>query len=209
LPKDGAVPKGTYHHLDDHSGELVAVETFSCAPGPQGWRYVGDLADPDGAPLGRVDVTVDSRWRQLRVEVRAGSWVIRGGTTGAEVVYVRLPAGELAPGEEQQAAAVAFTGRSPAFAITTSRLLGLELLDKRRLTLLQVTEPSAGTRIVEQGWALVDVTEHESETGPLVVRRYEVADLATGDRQVWSIAGDVVVEGPHLELVDLASPPNQ
>lgn len=203
------MPKGTYHHLDDHTGELVAVEAFSCAPGPQGWRYVGDVADPDGVPMGRVDVTVDALWRQLRVEVRAGSWVVRGGTTGTEVVFVRLPAGELAPGEEQQAAAVAFTGRSPAFAVTTSRLLALDPMEKRRLRLLEVTEPSAGTRVVEQGWALVDVTEHDTETEPLVVRRYEVADLATGDRQVWSIAGDVVLEGPQVALVDLESPPNQ
>jgi hypothetical protein len=204
-----AVPKGIYHHFDDHSGELVAVETFSCAPGPQGWRYVGDVADPDGALNGRVDVTVDAQWRQLRVEVRAGSWVVRGGVAGAEVVYVRLPADELAPGVEQQATAVAFTGRSPAFAVATSHLLGLALMDKRRLALLEVTEPSAGTRIVEQGWALTDIAEHETETEPLAVRRYEVADLATGDRQVWSVAGDVVVEGPHLELVHLESPPNQ
>lgn len=203
------MPKGSYHHLDDHSGALVAVETFSCAPGPQGWRYVGDVADPQGSPLGRVDVTVDARWRQVRVEVRSGSWVVRGGPAGNEVVFARLPAGEIAPGEEQVAKAVAITGRSPAFAITTSGLLALQPMDKRRLTLLEVTEPSAGTRIVDQGWALVDVTEHATETEPLVVRRFEVADLATGDRQVWSIAGDVVLEGPHLELAELESPPNQ
>jgi hypothetical protein len=203
------VPKGIYHHLDDHSGELVAVEAFSCAPGPQGWRYVGDVTDPAGGPVGRVDVTVDAQWRSVRTEVRAGSWAVRGGAVGNEVAFVRLPAGEVAPGEEQTAAAVAFTGRSPAFAVVNSRLLALGLLDRRRLKLLEITEPSGGTRAAEQGWALVDVTEHETETEPLVVRRYEVADLATGDRQVWEIAGDVALAGPHLELVELQSPPNQ
>ncbi len=203
------MPKGIYHHLDDHSGELVAIEAFSCAPGPQGWRYVGDVTDEDGQPQGRVDVTVDARWRQVRVEVRSGSWVVRGGVAGNEVVYARLPAGNVAPGEEESAIAAALTGRSPAFAITTSRLLSLSPDEKRRIKLVQVTEPTAGIRVVDEGWALVEVAEHTTEDAPLVVRRYEVADLATGDRKVWSIAGDVVVGGPDLELVELESPPNQ
>jgi hypothetical protein len=203
------VPKGIYHHLDDHSGELVAIEAFSCAPGPQGWRYVGDVTDPEGRPEGRVDVTVDANWRQVRVEVRSGSWVVRGGVVGSEIVYARLPSADVAPVGEQSAAAAALTGRSPAFAITTSRLLSLAPDEKRRIKLLQVTEPSAGIRLVDEGWALVEVAEHATEDAPLVVRRYEVADLATGERTVWSIAGDVVVEGPDLELIELESPPNQ
>jgi hypothetical protein len=203
------VPKGIYHHLDDHSGELVAVEAFSCAPGPQGWRYVADVTGVDGDVLGRVDVTVDARWRQVRVEVRSGGWVVRSGVAGNEVLYMRLPSGEVAPGEEQSIAAAGVTGRSPAFAIGTSRLLSLAPEEKRRVKLLQITEPSAGVRVVDEGWALVDISEHETDDGPLVVRRYEVADLSTGDRKVWSIAGDVVVEGTDLELVDLESPPNQ
>ncbi|MEP7055123.1 MAG: hypothetical protein ABI912_07720 [Actinomycetota bacterium] len=204
------MPKGIYHHLDDHSGELVAVEAFSCAPGPQGWRYVADVTDPDGAALGRVDVTVDAQWRPVRVEVRSGGWLVKAGAAGGEVLYVRLPFGEIAPGDEQSVTAAAVTGRSPAFAVATSRLLALAPpQDKKRIKLLAVTEPSAGVRLVDEGWALVDVSDHETQTGPLVVRRYEVADLATGDRGAWSIAGDVVVEGPHLELVELESPPNQ
>lgn len=203
------VPNGIYHHLDDHSGQLVAVESFSCAPGPQGWRYVADVTDPGGVPLGRVDLAVDAQWRPVRVEVRSGGWVVRAGVAGGEVLYVRLPAGEVASGDEQSVPAAAVTGRSPAFAIATSRLLALAPQDKRRIKLLAVTEPSAGVRIADEGWSLVDVSEHDTETGPLVVRRYEVADLATGDRAAWSIAGDVVLEGPHVELADLQSPPNQ
>lgn len=203
------MPKGIYHHLDDHSGELAAIEAFSCAPGPQGWRYVADVTDPDGALLGRVDLTVDAQWRPVRVEVRSGGWVVKAGAAGGEVIYVRLPEGEVAPGEEQATQAVAVTGRSPAFAIATSKLLALEPQDKRRITLLAVTEPSAGVQIAEQGWALVEVEHHDAETEPLVVRRYEVANLATGERSAWSIAGDVVLEGPHIELAELESPPNQ
>lgn len=203
------VPKGIYHHLDDHSGDVVAVESFSCAPGPQGWRYVGDVTAADGAPLGRVDVTVDAQWRPVRVEVRSGGWVVKAGVAGTEVLYVRLPDGEVAPGDEQSVTAAAVTGRSPAFAVTTSRLLALAPEEKRRIKLLAVTEPSAGTSVIDEGWALVGVTEHDTGADPLVVRRYEVADLASGDRRVWDIAGDVVLEGPHVELVELESPPNQ
>ena len=203
------MPKGIYHHLDDHSGELVAIEAFSCAPGPQGWRYVADVTAPGGATLGRVDLTVDAQGRPVRVEVRSGGWVVRAGAAGGQVIYVRLPAGEVAPGQEQSATAAALTGRSPAFAIATSRLLALAPQDRKRIKLLAVTEPSAGVRLTDEGWALIEVSEHEAETGPLVVRRYEVADLATGDRGTWSIAGDVVLEGPHLELAELESPPNQ
>jgi hypothetical protein len=203
------VPKGIYHHLDDHSGELVAIEAFSCAPGPQGWRYVADVTDPDGAAIGRVDLTVDAQWRPVRVELRSGGWVVKAGMVGAEVVYVRLPSGEVAPGEEQSVIAASVTGRSPAFAVATSGLLALAPDSKKRIKLLSITEPSAGVRVVDEGWALVDVSEHITETEPLVVRRYEVADLATGDRAAWSIAGDVVLDGPHLELVELESPPNQ
>lgn len=203
------MPKGIYHHLDHHSGELVAVETFACAPGPQGWRYVGEVTDPDGVPLGRVDVAVDANWRPVRAEVSSGGWVVRAGVAGGEVLYVRLPAGAVAPGDDHTVTAAGVTGRSPAFAIATSRLLSLKPQEKRRIRLLAVTEPSAGVRITDEGWALVEVSEHDTGTEPLVVRRYEVADLATGDRTGWSIAGDVVVEGPHVELADLQSPPNQ
>jgi hypothetical protein len=217
------VPRGTYHHIDP-GGSLAGVEVFSCAPGPSGWRYVSQVYAPLGGedaggggalgePLGRVDVTVDAAWRQVRVVVTGGGWTVRGGVLGPDVVWVRTPAAlPGAPdvaGEEQAARGVGFTGRSPAFAVVTARLLGLGLLDRRRVRLLGVTEPACATLPVDEGWALVDVTEHETETAPLRVERYEVADLATAERRVVHLAGDVVLEAPGLELVDLESPPNQ
>jgi hypothetical protein len=198
------VPRGTYHHLDP-GGTLAGVEVFSCAPGPSGWRYVSQTYDADNAPVGRVDVTVDDTWRQVRVQVTAGGWMLRGGLAGAEAVA----GSAAADGEEQSARAVGFTGRSPAFAIVTARLLGLSLLDRRRVRLVGVTEPACVALPVDEGWALVDVTSHDTDTGPLRVERYEVADLATAERRVVHVAGDVVLEAPGLELVDLESPPNQ
>ena len=199
------MPKGTYHHLDP-GGDLAGVEVFSCAPGPSGWRYVSQTYDAEQRPLGRVDVTVDDRWRQVRVQVTAGGWTLRGGLAGPEAVGVRAPDGETG-GDEQAATAAGFTGRSPAFAVATARLLGLGLLDRRRVRLVGVTEPACVALPVDEGWALVDVTEHDTDSGPLPVERYEVADLATAERRVVHLAGDVVLEAPGLELVALESPP--
>ena len=103
-----------------------------------------------------------------------------------------------------------FTGRSPAFAVATARLLGLSLLDRRRLRLVGISEPALAALPVDEGWALVDVTTHDTDTGPLRVERYEVADLATAERRLVHVAGDVVLEIPGVvELADLESPPNQ
>jgi hypothetical protein len=190
------VPKGTYLYDDG------AREVFSCAPGVAGWRYVSQTYDAAGDALGRVDVTVDEAWRQVRVQVASGEWTLRGGVVGPDAVWVR---GE---GEEQTQAAAGFTGRSPAFAIVTARLLALDLLDRRRIRLVGISEPALATLPVDEGWALVDVTEHETDLGALPVRRYEVADLTTAERRVVHLAGDVLLEGPGVELVDLESPPN-
>lgn len=197
------MPRGTYHHLDP-DGATVGVEVFSCAPGPSGWRYVSQVYSPDNEPLGRVDVTVDVSWRQVRVQVSLGDLLLRGGVVGPDAVWVR---GEGSP--EQTARAVGFTGRSPAFAVATARLLGLSPLDRRRVRLVGITEPSCAALPVDEGWALVEVTSHDTDAGALRVERYEVADLATAERRVVHLAGDVVLEAPGLELVDLASPPNQ
>ncbi len=208
------MPKGTYHHLD-FDGSVVGVEVFSCAPGPSGWRWVSQTHDGDGRPLGRVDLTVDARWRQLRVQVSAGGWTVRGGLAGREVVWVRHPedtsrAASAAEGVvEQRAPAIGFTGTSPAFLIATARLLALAPDGRRTAKLLRVTEPACAALGVDEGWALVDVTTHEPpDHDPLTVERYEVADLATAERRVVHLAGDVVVDATGLELVALESPPN-
>jgi hypothetical protein len=204
------LPRGTYHHLDP-GGSVAGVEVFSCAPGPAGWRYVSQVYTPSHDPLGRVDVTVDDRWRQVRVQVTSGSWSLRGGLAGPDAVWVRAPSASApSPDDvEQTAPAVGFTGRSPAFAVATARLLGLGLLDRRRVRLVGITEPACVALPVDEGWALVDVDSHDTDSGPLRVERYEVADLATAERRVVHLAGDVVLEAPGLELVDLESPPNQ
>jgi hypothetical protein len=77
--ENGDVPRGLYSRRDP-DGTVVAYERFSCAPGPVGWRYNAQVLAPDGrTPTGLVDVTTDASGVQIRVEVRAGGWVVRGG----------------------------------------------------------------------------------------------------------------------------------
>jgi len=86
------VPAGEYLLTDPtgtHPGGEPVVERFHCAAGPAGWRYTSVLA-PGGE---RVDLTLDARGRQVRVEVVAGGWRVRGGTTGRRLLWVRSPAG--------------------------------------------------------------------------------------------------------------------
>jgi hypothetical protein len=207
--QDAGMPRGSYLHLDPHDGTPVAVEDFSCAAGPAGWRYASVVRDAAAGPeLGRVDVTLDDGGRQVRVELLAGGWRLRGGVAGPETVWLRSPAAAMPGAAEQAAAAAGLVGRSPAFLVATARRLRLTPGGRARMRLVRVTEPALGTLLVDEQWSLVGVSSHTTETGPLPVARYEVADLATGETRAVHIAGDVVLAAPALELTDLQSPPS-
>ncbi|HMA47156.1 MAG TPA: hypothetical protein VKP11_08160, partial [Frankiaceae bacterium] len=86
------MPRGRYVLTDPYDGQPLGVERFSCAPGPGGWRYMGERSDSgSGHPTGGVDLTLDGSGRQVRVEVRAGGWVLRGGVVGPRGRWARLP----------------------------------------------------------------------------------------------------------------------
>lgn len=186
------MPTGTYRLT---GGE----ESFSCAPGPSGWRYVGT------GPGGRADVTVDGGGRQVRVELAAGGWLLRGGVSGRDTVWVRSGAGSAA--EERSAPASGFTGASPGLLVAAVRLLRLSPGARARLRVVLVSGDALATRVVEQGWELTGVTSHPTETGPLPVARYRVAELDTGEVGEVHVAGDVVLAAPGVELAELSSPP--
>jgi hypothetical protein len=192
-------------------GSPVAVEEFSCAAGPVGWRYVATVHDPDGRQTGGIDLTLDSGGRQVRLVVTAGGWELRGGVAGQETLWVRRPAGPGGPAGpdavERVAVAAGFAGRSPAFLVAAARLLRLSAGSRARLRLVEVVDPALGTRVVELGWSLDAVTSYPTETGPLPLGRYRVADLSTGEPREVHLAGDVVVAAPGLELTALHSPP--
>jgi hypothetical protein len=191
------VPTGEYQLADG------LVERFSCAPGPVGWRYVGT-----GSDGGRVDVTVDARWRQARLDLRTRSWSLRGGVAGRELLWVRsgLDGTDAA---EHAASAAAFTGRSPVFLVAVARMLALEPGGSTTAALVEVAGESLSTRGVRRRWTLHDVTEHAADLGVLRVERYEVTDLDTGEAGEVTLAGDVVLAAPGVELATLEGPPNQ
>lgn len=200
------MPRGTYVHLDDD-----LTERFQCAPGPGGWRYVGERAD--GV---RTDLVVDGRWRQIRVEVVAPSWWLRGGVTGHELAWVRgagpgasgAAAGVGGAGEEHGARAVAFLGESPGFLVAVARTLRLEEGASADVRLVRLVGTSLSALTVVRRWRLAGTESYDTETGALPVERYEVTDLATAESADVHLAGDVVLDAPGIELADLESPPN-
>ncbi|PYC77636.1 hypothetical protein C7C46_18570 [Streptomyces tateyamensis] len=203
------MPNGRYTHHDPHHGTALGEERFSCAPGPAGWRYVSKTYAPDGTVLSTVDLTLDSRSRPLRMELRSGGWQVRGGAVDG-VAWVRTdpadPTG--AAGQEGHDRAHGFTGESPAFLIATARLLGLAEGAAARVRLVSFTGAALAPRTVDQGWRLAGTEEHPTDTGPLLVERYQVTDLATGEQQEVHLAGDVLLAAPGIELEELESPPN-
>jgi hypothetical protein len=184
------VPRGTYVHLDDQ-----VEERFQCAPGAGGWRYVGDR--PDGL---RTDLTVDGRWRQIRVQVGSGDLLVRGGVAGRDVLWVR-------DGVEHSATAMGFLGDSPGFLVAVARSLRLDLGGCVDVPLVRLGGPALAALTITQRWRYAEVTEYETELAPLPVARYEVTDMATGETGMVHLAGDVVLAAPGIELADLDTPP--
>jgi len=193
------VPRGTYL-LSGHDGPY-ALERFSCAPGPAGWRYVATREQPGtGALLGRLDLVLDARGAPVRVQVETGGWVLRGGVVGAQALWRRGP-------DERGERAVGFTGTSPAWAVAAARLLAAAPAPAPapapvRLRLVRLGDEALSTRLVEESWAHTGTATREG----LVVVRYETADLGTGERRVVHLSGDVVLDAPDTVLLDLDGP---
>jgi len=204
------MPRGRYSLHDPHDHTSLGEEHFHCAPGPSGWRYVSQLTTPAGDHAGSVDLTLDDLGRPIRLELHAASWQVRGAALDG-VTWVRTdPTGTHAT--EGNVRAHAFTGRSPAFLVATSRLLRLALPSSAspatRVRLVALTEPVLAPRTLDQSWALMGREAHATDNGPLTVDEYQVTDLDTGEQHAVHIAGDVVLAAPGIELEDLESPPS-
>lgn len=189
------MPAGVYLHVDEG-----LEERFQCAPGPGGWRYTSRRSD--GV---RVDLVTDARWRQIRLELVTPTWWMRGGVTGPEVAWVRA-AGET--GTEHGERAAGFLLDSPGSLVAIARLLALDEGAGEDVRLVRVGGPSLAPLTGLWRWTLTGTSAHETETRPLPVARYEVADLSTGEIETVHVAGDVVLAAPGIELTDLESPPN-
>ncbi|GAA4851466.1 hypothetical protein [Kitasatospora terrestris] len=203
------MPNGRYALHDTHDHTPLGEERFSCAPGAAGWRYVSKTYAPDGTVLATTDLTLDSRSRPLRLELRSGGWQVRGGAVDG-VAWVRAAADDprAEHATEGHDRAHGFTGASPGFLVATARLLRLDVGAGSRVRLVSFTGDALAPRTLDQGWLLEAVDTHDTDSGPLHVERYQVADLETGEQQIVHLAGDVVLAAAGLELEELESPPN-
>lgn len=201
------MPRGRYSFHDTHDHTPLGEEHFHCATGPSGWRYTAQDTSPTGDHSGSVDLTIDELGRPIRLELHASSWQVRGAALEG-VTWVRTdPTGDDA--REGNVRAHGFTGASPAFLISTARLLRLEAgAPAARVRLVSFAPPVLAPRTLDQSWTLVRRKTHATDGGSLTVEEYEVVELDTGERRVVHIAGDVVLSAPGIELEDLESPPS-
>ncbi len=183
------MPSGAYRYDDG------TVEDFQCAPGPAGWRYVGNTADG-----GRVDVAADSRWRPARLEMRAGGWLLRGGVSGSDAIWMRAGADDFAGAAEHRTSAMGFFGRSPGLLVATARSLRLAVGASARTRLVEVTEPVLATRTVDLEWTLVEEGVHDAFGAAITVQHHRITDLATGMSTELHLSADLVLAGPGVEL---------
>lgn len=195
------MPTGTYLHLEDQ-----IEERFQCAPGPGGWRYVAERSD--GL---HIDLTVDSRWRPVRLELRNADWLVRGGLTGAELLWLRSPLGvplDEPATTEHSVRAWGFLTDSPGALVALARSVRLAVGDSQDVLLVQVSGTALAARTTTRRWTLAETSSYDTDMGPLPVQRYEIADLETGEVSVVHLAGDVVLDAPGIELTALTGPPH-
>lgn len=204
------MPSGRYSFHDTHDDIPLGEERFSCARGPSGWRYTAQTFSASGEPEGSIDLTLDQHSRPLRLELRHQGWQIRGGLLDG-LSWVRSheddPTGQHA--REGTERAHAFMGRSPAFLIATARLLRLQPGGTTRLRLVHLTAPVLAPHTIDQSWTLEATESHTTDSGPLLVERYRVADLGTGEESIVHLAGDVLLAAPGIELEQLETPPSK
>jgi hypothetical protein len=184
------MPRGTYVHDSD------VEEHFTCALDGGGWRYTATRTDG-----GTIELVADGRWRPARLQITAGENWLKGGSAGAELLWVTA-------GQERSARAAGFLGESPGLLVAVARSLGLAEKERADVRLLALTSPSLAVRTVPQRWALTEIAWHDADDGRLPVERYEVTDLETGEISEFHLAGDVVVAAPGVELTALDDPPN-
>ncbi len=131
-----------------------------------GWTYDGIRTDPaTGVPLGRLHLQVDASGVTTRLHVEGGGWVLRGGCVGGSALWRRGDA-------EGEAVAVGFTGTSPAYDVAVALRLRLDVGQRRRVRLVEVTDPVLATRLVDREWSRP------------VSDRWVVHDLSTGERHL-------------------------
>jgi hypothetical protein len=203
------VATGEYLLSDPHDGTPLAVERFRCAPGPAGWRYVATRHLPGtggSGVIGRIDLTVDARWRQLRVEIAAGGWLVRGGLGGSGLQWVRRAEDGSGDVEEYTEAAVGFGAASPGLLVCAARMAAEAPSGQVDLRLVALTPPGLAATTVRQRWRLDGRTPHRDSDTELLVEDFTLFDLDLGSGGPVHLSGDVVLAAPGVDLTDLTEP---
>lgn len=184
------MPSGSYL-LSGHDGPY-AVERFSCAAGPAGWRYVATREQPGtGAPLGSLEVVLDVRGTALRVQVETRGWLLRGGVVGPDALWRR---GDV----ERSSPAAGYTGSSPVWVLATTRLLA-RATAAVSVRLVRLGDEALATSVVDERWERTGSSRHDG----LDVERWVTADLGSGEQRVVHVAGELVLTAPGVSLLDL------
>lgn len=66
----------------------VAVEVFTSAPGPMGWRYYATIQRIDEGAVDQIDLSVDARGRVVRSRVARGGHEIMIATRGDSIAAI-------------------------------------------------------------------------------------------------------------------------
>lgn len=180
-----AMPAGRYL-LMDGEGAPVGTETFRCAPGPMGWRYVGEIRTDDPEPHDEVvDLIVDTEWRLVRVRITTGSHEIVLTVDGDRLAGVRDRHEVEVPWGPQ----VHLDYLSPAFnAVTANRLSATAEIE-----VVFLDAVTCAPRIERQCYELLGPEEVDTPVGRFEARRWRYTALSSGwTRDLW-VAGDVVV----------------
>jgi hypothetical protein len=179
------MPSGTYEILGD-DGEPVGTETFRCAPGPAGWRYVSEIETTEhGAHRQSVDIAVDAAWRMARVRVRTGAHELHLERAGDLLVGAR----DDEPLELAFPSAMHLDYLTPATNLITTRRLAasteIEVVFVEPFTL----EP----RLDRQRYDRRGKERVETPVGAFDATRWGYTSLGSGwSSDLW-VAGDVVV----------------
>jgi hypothetical protein len=189
------MPAGRYMIIGD-DGDPVGTETFRCAPGPAGWRYVSDVeTEEHGRHREVVDVAVDAAWRIARVRLDSGAHrlaleprdgALRGERDGDDVDLEWRPDDHL-------------DYLTPATNLVTTRRLG----GTSEIDVVYLAPFSMEASRVRQRYELVGSEEVATPVGRFAADRWVYASLDTGWTSDLWVAGDVVVRFDRIfELVE-------
>jgi hypothetical protein len=106
-------------------GSRELLESFVAAPGPMGWRYFGQVHEPDtGRAVFQVDHVVDRNWNLVRFRLRQPdrAEVTAIPTNGGVEVWIEGRGGER---KELMAGVEAVWSPSPSSLLVVDRLLGM------------------------------------------------------------------------------------